>query len=81
MGDLYESLYGFWTAQEREEFDKGLVSSQLFGWGSYLVRLAALILISPSNLWDGIQKQSILFFFSLFFVSLIFFCSALILIS
>ena len=54
LGDQYESLYGFWSAQEREEFDKGLVSSQVFGWGSYLVRLAALILVTPSNLWDGI---------------------------
>eukprot|EP00026_Physarum_polycephalum_P000175 Phypoly_transcript_00175.p1 GENE.Phypoly_transcript_00175~~Phypoly_transcript_00175.p1 ORF type:complete len:1332 (+),score=195.82 Phypoly_transcript_00175:2237-6232(+) len=51
--DQYESLYGFWSAQESEEFDNGLLSSQLFGWGSYLVRLAALIMISPSNLWDA----------------------------
>jgi hypothetical protein len=59
LGDQYESLYGFWSAQEREEFYSGLVSSQLFGWGSYLVRLAALVLISPSNLWDDIQLKEV----------------------
>jgi len=53
LGDQYESLYGFWSAQERDEFAHSLVSSQLFGWGSYLVRLGVLALISPSNLWNA----------------------------
>lgn len=61
QGDLYESLYGFWTGQEREEFSKSLISSQLLGWASYLVRLAILILISHSYFWDEVLSYFFVF--------------------
>ncbi len=52
---LYESLYGFWAAQEREEFFTSLLSSRFVGWASYAIRLVVLALVSHSILWDNIQ--------------------------
>lgn len=58
QGDQYESLYGYWLGQDQEEFAKSLLSSQLLGWGSYLVRFIVLAIIAHSNLWDGISNNN-----------------------